>query len=197
MNVTLESSGNLLIAYLFGEIDHHTAVAVRSQIDSAIQDKLPGHLILDFKNVTFMDSSGIGLVMGRYRLVHSYQGTVEIKNVTARTKKIMELADLKTAVSEAVTNCIVHGYKDCCGKIYIHTVLLDPPAVRVTVRDKGCGIVDVPQAMTPLYTTGEGERAGLGFTVMESFCDKLRVTSKPGKGTTVVLEKRITGKQKW
>ena len=92
MNVTLESSGNLLIAYLFGEIDHHTAVAVRSQIDSAIQDKLPGHLILDFKNVTFMDSSGIGLVMGRYRLVHSYQGTVEIKNVTARTKKIMELA---------------------------------------------------------------------------------------------------------
>lgn len=92
-----------------------------------------------------------------------------------------ELADLKTAVSEAVTNCIVHGYKDCCGKIYIHTVLLDPPAVRVTVRDKGCGIADVPQAMTPLYTTGEGERAGLGFTVMESFCDKLRVTSKPGK----------------
>ena len=88
MNVTLESSGNLLIAYLFGEIDHHTAVAVRSQIDSAIQDKLPGHLILDFKNVTFMDSSGIGLVMG------SYQGTVEIKNVTARTKKIMELAGL-------------------------------------------------------------------------------------------------------
>ena len=83
-----------------------------------------------------------------------------------------ELADLKTAVSEAVTNCIVHGYKDCCGKIYIHTVLLDPPAVRVTVRDKGCGIADVPQAMTPLYTTGEGERAGLGFTVMESFCDK-------------------------
>ena len=67
----------------------------------------------------------------------------------------------------------------------------------MTVRDKGCGIADVQQAMTPLYTTGEGERAGLGFTVMESFCDKLRVTSKPGKGTTVVLEKRITGKQKW
>lgn len=71
------------------------------------------------------------------------------------------------------------------------------PCSWVTVRDKGCGIVDVPQAMTPLYTTGEGERAGLGFTVMESFCDKLRVTSKPDRGTTVVLEKRITGKQKW
>ena len=67
MNVTLESSGNLLIAYLFGEIDHHTAVAVRSQIDSAIQDKLPGHLILDFKNVTFMDSSGIAVVLNTRR----------------------------------------------------------------------------------------------------------------------------------
>lgn len=94
MNVTLENSGNLLIAYLFGEIDHHTAVDVRTQIDNAIQDKLPRHLILDFNHVTFMDSSGIGLVMGRYRLVHSYQGTLEIKNVTPRTKKIMELAGL-------------------------------------------------------------------------------------------------------
>ena len=117
--------------------------------------------------------------------------------ITQLNPTLEEVADIRTAVSEAVTNCIVHGYKDCCGKIYIHTVLLDPPAVRVTVRDKGCGIADVPQAMTPLYTTGEGERAGLGFTVMESFCDKLRVTSKPGRGTTVVLEKRITGKQKW
>ena len=70
MNVTLESSGNLLIAYLFGEIDHHTAVAVRSQIDSAIQDKLPGHLILDFKNVTFMDSSGIGPVSYTHLRAH-------------------------------------------------------------------------------------------------------------------------------
>lgn len=69
MNVTLESSGNLLIAYLFGEIDHHTAVAVRSQIDSAIQDKLPGHLILDFKNVTFMDSSGDGRLPDRWGAV--------------------------------------------------------------------------------------------------------------------------------
>lgn len=74
-----------------------------------------------------------------------------------------ELADLKTAVSEAVTNCIVHGYKDCCGKIYIHTVLLDPPAVRVTVRDKGCGIANVPQAMTPTlyHRGGRARRAGL------------------------------------
>ena len=108
-----------------------------------------------------------------------------------------ELADLKTAVSEAVTNCIVHGYRDEIGPVYIHAKLYEDNTLTIKIRDKGCGIVDVPQAMTPLYTTGEGERAGLGFTVMESFCDKLRVSSKPGRGTTVVLEKRITGKQKW
>lgn len=94
MNVTLESSGSLLIAYLFGEIDHHTAAALRAQIDAAIQAKQPSHLILDFKNVSFMDSSGIGLVMGRYRLMQSCHGTVEIKNVSMRMKKIMELAGL-------------------------------------------------------------------------------------------------------
>lgn len=94
MNVTLESSGSLLIAYLIGEIDHHTAAALRTQIDAAIQAKQPTHLILDFKNVTFMDSSGIGLVMGRFRLMQSCHGSVEIKNVSPRTKKIMELAGL-------------------------------------------------------------------------------------------------------
>lgn len=94
MNVTLECSGNLLIAYLAGEIDHHSAADLRSQIDAEIQDKQPTHLILDFKNVTFMDSSGIGLVMGRYRLMQSCHGSVEIKNVKSRTKKIMEMAGL-------------------------------------------------------------------------------------------------------
>ena len=97
-----------------------------------------------------------------------------------------------------MTNCIVHGYKDCCGKIYIHTVLLDPPAVRVTVRDKGCGIVDVPQAMTPLYTTGGGRarRAWL-YGDGELFATSCESLLSRGRGTTVVLEKRITGKQKW
>ena len=68
----------------------------------------------------------------------------------------------------------------------------------ITVKDRGCGIEDIDRAMQPLFTTdAESERSGMGFTVMESFCDKLRVTSKPGRGTTVVLEKHITGKQKW
>ncbi len=94
MNVTLESSGNLVIAYLYGEIAHHTAVDIRDKIDNALSFIKPQHLILDFKNVTFMDSSGIGLVMGRYRLLMNFHATLEIRNVTKQTKKIMELAGL-------------------------------------------------------------------------------------------------------
>lgn len=94
MNVTLESSGNLMIAYLIGDIDHHSAAAIREKIDNTLSFKKPQHLILDFKNVTFMDSSGIGLVMGRYRLIQNFRGTLEIRNVTSQTKKLMELAGL-------------------------------------------------------------------------------------------------------
>ena len=94
MNVTIESSGNLVIAYLYGEIDHHTAVDIRDKIDHAVSYIKPSHLILDFKNVTFMDSSGIGLVMGRYRLLMNFHSTLEIRNVTKQTKKLMELAGL-------------------------------------------------------------------------------------------------------
>ncbi len=107
-----------------------------------------------------------------------------------------ELADLKTAVSEAVTNSIVHGYGDKCGMIYIKGRIKDN-AVIITVRDRGCGIANIEQARTPLFTTGGADRAGLGFTVMESFCDKLSVRSKLGSGTTVTLTKRIAGKSKW
>lgn len=94
MNVTVESSGNLVIAYLYGEIDHHTAVDIRDKIDNTLSFIKPQHLILDFKNVTFMDSSGIGLVMGRYRLLMNFHATLEIRNVTKQTKKLMELAGL-------------------------------------------------------------------------------------------------------
>ena len=96
MNVTVESSGSVIIAYLIGEIDHHTASDVREKIDNAIMFKKPNHLIIDFRNVTFMDSSGIGLVMGRYRLLKSLSNNsgVEIRNVNPQTKKVMELAGL-------------------------------------------------------------------------------------------------------
>ncbi len=105
-----------------------------------------------------------------------------------------EIADIKTAVSEAVTNCIVHAYADCVGKIYIHSVLCEGSVIKIKIRDKGCGIADVKQARVPLFTTSGGERAGLGFAVMESFCDKLYVRSKVGCGTTVTLIKKIGGR---
>ena len=106
-----------------------------------------------------------------------------------------ELADVKCAVSEAVTNCTVHAYRDRVGIIYITARLYSDGGVKVIIKDKGCGIEDVGVARQPLYTTdAEGERSGMGFTVMESFCDKVRVVSQWGKGTTVTLYKKLQRK---
>ncbi|MBQ4312845.1 MAG: anti-sigma F factor [Clostridia bacterium] len=104
---------------------------------------------------------------------------------------IEEISDIKTAVSEAVTNCIIHGYKSSIGNIYITGRIYDDGKIAVKIRDTGCGIPDILQAREPLFTTGGAERGGLGFTVMEAFMDKLRVRSTVGKGTTVTLEKYI------
>lgn len=104
-----------------------------------------------------------------------------------------ELNDIKTAVSEAVTNCIVHAYRDTIGLIYI-TVSTDGNTVFIKIRDRGCGIPDVGKAREPLFTTGGEERAGLGFAVMESFTDSLKVRSTVGKGTTVTMQKKISVK---
>lgn len=108
---------------------------------------------------------------------------------------IDELNDIKTAVSEAVTNCIVHAYKETIGKIYINVKIYEDKLVSISIRDKGCGIEDIEQAREPLFTTAGGERAGLGFAVMESFMDKVRVSSKKDKYTTVTMKKRIGTKQ--
>ena len=108
---------------------------------------------------------------------------------------IEELTDIKTAVSEAVTNAIVHGYKETSGKIYITVSIFENNIIRIKIRDKGVGIDDIEKAMEPLFTTAGGERAGLGFAVMESFMDKVRVSSKPDVGTTVTMEKKIWGKR--
>lgn len=106
-----------------------------------------------------------------------------------------ELGDIKCALSEAVTNCIVHGYRDNIGEIYITVELLENSVVKIRIKDKGCGIDDVKCARTPLYTTDRaGERSGMGFTVMESFSDAIRVSSKPGRGTSVILYKKIRGR---
>lgn len=107
-----------------------------------------------------------------------------------------ELCDIKTAVSEAVTNCIVHAYGDAIGRVYITAAVREGSRVVITVRDTGCGIPDVPRAMEPLFTTcPTGERAGLGFAVMNELMDRVRVRSAVGRGTTVVLERTLRSRQ--
>lgn len=103
-----------------------------------------------------------------------------------------ELSDIKTAVSEAVTNSIVHAYKNTIGTVYIGVEIFEDRSVKIKIRDTGCGIDNVDKAMEPLYTTVGGERSGLGFSVMQSFMDYLKVTSKTNKGTTVVMKKRLS-----
>ena len=112
--------------------------------------------------------------------------------ITQLDPTLEEISDVKTAVSEAVTNCIVHGYKNTIGKIYITAQIYPDNTVLIKVRDNGCGIDNVERAMEPLFTTAGGERAGLGFAVMESFMDNLKVKSTVGKGTTVTMKKKIS-----
>lgn len=106
---------------------------------------------------------------------------------------VEELSDIRTAVSEAVTNSVVHGYRHKKGDIELTVRLLPKRTVYIKVRDKGCGIDDIEKAMEPLFTTApEEERSGLGFSVMQSFMDKLSVRSTTGKGTTVTMRKRLS-----
>jgi stage II sporulation protein AB (anti-sigma F factor) len=106
-----------------------------------------------------------------------------------------ELGDIKCALSEAVTNSIVHAYRDTVGEIYITVDLLESSVIKIKIKDKGCGIPDVKSARMPLYTTDRaGERSGMGFTVMESFTDAIKVSSRLEKGTTVILYKEIKGR---
>ena len=109
---------------------------------------------------------------------------------------VAEINDIKTAVSEAVTNCIVHGYKNSVGRIYIGVKIHNDGKVIISIKDRGCGIADIKKAREPLFTTLGGDRAGLGFSVMESFMDKISVRSTLNKGTTVTLCKKISGRAK-
>jgi stage II sporulation protein AB (anti-sigma F factor) len=105
-----------------------------------------------------------------------------------------ELGDIKTAVSEAVTNCIVHAYPDVLGKITVRARLFDDNTVEISVRDRGCGIPDIEAARAPLFTTGGDDRSGMGFSIMDSFMDKLSVRSAPGRGTVVTMKRRISAR---
>ena len=107
-----------------------------------------------------------------------------------------ELEDIKTAVSEAVTNAIVHAYPDAIGKVAVRARICPGNVLELMVKDHGRGIADVEKAREPLYTTGGEERSGMGFTIMESFMDKLTVRSVPGRGTTVLMRKKLAPRMK-
>ena len=142
----------------------------------------------DFFNQIELSLSAISI---NESLARSLVGTA----VSVLDPTVEELADLRCAVSEAVTNCIVHAYRECVGNIYITMRALEGNAVRIDIRDRGCGIEDVERAREPLFTTdAAGERSGMGFTVMESFMDKVRVVSKAGQGTTVTMFKKFAGR---
>ena len=103
-----------------------------------------------------------------------------------------ELGDIKTAVSEAVTNCIVHAYPDSIGAITMKMRIFDDNSLEITVKDSGIGIPDIEKALTPLFTTGGDDRSGMGFTIMDSFMDKLKVKSVQNRGTTVTMRRKIS-----
>ena len=102
-----------------------------------------------------------------------------------------ELGDIRTAVSEAVTNCIVHAYPDELGIITLRCRILKDHVLDIVVKDKGVGISDIEQAKKPMFTTGGADRSGMGFTIMESFMTTFELTSEPGKGTTVHMRRRL------
>ena len=108
---------------------------------------------------------------------------------------VEQVYDITTAVSEAVTNALVHGYRDRLGTITMTVRLYAPAAVEIIISDKGCGIENIRQAREPMFTTGGAERSGMGFTIMESFMDGITVRSKPGKGTTVTLRKTLQARR--
>ncbi len=135
----------------------------------------------------------IRLVLPSHSINESLARSLSAAFVSQVNPTVTELSDIKCAVSEAVTNCIVHGYANALGMIYITMKLYDNREFRIEIKDKGRGIPNLEEAMQPLYTTDkENERSGMGFTIMENFMDTLKVTSAPGKGTKVVMSKRFS-----
>ena len=130
-------------------------------------------------------------VFPSYSVNESLARSLAFSFVCQANPTVSELADIKCAVSEAVTNAIVHAYPDTLGKIVVRVRLLDGGVLEIAVYDWGRGIADVEKAREPLFTTGGEERSGMGFTIMESFMDTLKIRSRPGKGTVVTMRKRI------
>ena len=206
----MERTGSQLVLHICEELDHHTAGQISKVVDLQIEKGNVRTLIFDFSGITFMDSSGIGMVMGRHRKMNFIMEKTEImfefdsnseNESLARTvvaaflarldPTLEELGDVKTAVSEAVTNAIIHGYDGKPGKVKIHS-WIEENTIWIEVADQGVGIGDVNRAMEPLFTTRpEMERSGMGFAFMEAFMDELHVESQVGQGTTIRMKKKI------
>ena len=220
MENRFEIQGNSLIIHLPKEVDHMVTDEIRRDSDDIIRKKYIRTITFDFSGTAFMDSSGIGLIMGRYRMMGMkskergkktiMENTNEMKIIfdsrpeneglarvaaaafcTQLNPTLEEVADLKTAVSEAVTNCIIHAYEGQVQKIEIFC-RREGQKLWVDVIDKGVGIRDVAKAMEPLFTTKpEKDRSGMGFTFMEAFMDEVTVESQVGYGTVVHMKKTI------
>ena len=136
-------------------------------------------------------SNSINFSMPSRSINESFARTVISAFAMQADPTIEAVSELKTIISEAVTNAIVHGYKNADGIIHIKATLYEDKTIKIVVKDRGVGIPDIKIAMVPLFTTGSDERAGMGFTIMETFSDKLKVSSKEGKGTSVFIEKSL------
>ena len=248
MDIRARDTDRELLLEFSGEMDHHGARNALKEVEIAIDAALPRSLILDFAGVTFMDSSGIALILRSQQRMQLMEGSVVLRNVPEQARRVLdaagigrlvsiqkrevyimkiktenevtlqfpsqssnegfirsavacfaaqmdptlnELEDIKTAVSEAATNAIVHAYPDRIGKVTVKVRICTGQVLEITVRDYGRGIPDVEKARQPMFTTGGEERSGMGFTIMESFMDSLKVRSVAGRGTTVVMKKKI------
>lgn len=241
MRIKYQRLGGDTYIYLNGELDECSASKTREIIDDIISKPLvKNKVIFNFSSVTFMDSTGIGMLIGRYKKLKSKGVPIYIQNPSSEADKILEISglykimpkiwgrrmynkmslnflslseneafarnviamfslsinptlneisDVKTAVSEAVTNAIVHGYPDTVGSIDVEAEIQDD-ILHIIIRDYGVGINDVEEVLEPFYTTKpDEERSGMGFTIMKNFMDKVTVESKINKGTIVKMTK--------
>ena len=203
MKPVFETTGTCLNIKLPEELDHPASELIRRESDRIMGKIYIRTICFDFGNTVFMDSSGVGLIMGRYRALGMRSGCMKACHVSGYIEKLLRLSgvskflelerteNLKTAVSEAVTNCIIHGYQGEVHKIRMKCVRKER-TIYLDIEDDGIGIADVEKAMEPLYTTrADQDRSGMGFTFMEAFMDEVKVTSQVGKGTCVHMSKKI------
>ena len=230
MEAAYRKEADCMIVPMPREVDHHVAGNMSREIDLLAESWHVHRIVFDFAGTDFMDSSGIGILIGRKKTMDMHAGKVTAVNLGERVYKIFEksglfqiisleeeaksvneglarmvvtafmtnmnptleqIADVKTAVSEAVTNAIIHGYEDETKQVEL-TCDQNGQQLVVTVEDHGVGIEDLEQALQPFFTTKpELERSGMGFSFMEAFMDRIEVRSKKGEGTRVVMWKYI------